>query len=136
MAGPNNFDALFGGGGLPATQGQPAPAMGGETPAAGPAQGGMSNPAARAVLERFIAFAKSQNWSIDEMVEFIMSVVVSQARQMGQQPPSEEQVRQLVTQLSGQGTQGAQPGGPPTPGAGPEGPPAAPQGGAGGMPLM
>ena len=132
MPGANEFDTLFGGGGSPAPQRRPTgggmPALGGAS-AGGQQSGGMSNPAARAVLERFVAFAQEQGWSTDQMVEFIMSVLVAQAQQMGQKPPEEGQVRQLIAQFAG--PSGTQQGMTPTP----EASQVPPQGG-GGMPPM
>lgn len=83
------FDNMFPkpGGGSPApTRSAPAPGGAG-TP-------GTPAPSAQAMIEQFVQYAKSENLSEEEIVEFVMEAIIA----AGYQPPPEEEVARLVSE--------------------------------------
>ena len=107
------FNELFpqAGGGSPSPGGAPAqaPAQGGGLPGA-EGQPGQTPPSAQAVIDQFVAYAKSQNIPEEEVVGMIMEAIIA----AGYQPPPEEKVAEMVNKSyqSTPAAAGPAPGGP------------------------
>lgn len=93
------FDGLFpkSGGSTPAQApgGASAPAAipggpGGGLPGGAP---GATPPSAQAIIDQFVAYAKSEGIPEEEVVEMIMEAIIA----AGYQPPPEDQVAKLVS---------------------------------------